>query len=346
MRKHTIVTEKALAAFIAVLLFISLVPLLVLSFYTYPAMDDYIFGALTATAAENGFFAVVRSAISTMVEYYDTWQGTFTAIPLFCLQPGIWGTGYYAATTWIMLAAVCGSTIRICSVLLRRLFKASKSSLLVVVGCILILVLQFFPSIYEALYWYNGSVYYLCFQALMLLWLSEVILFLRDGKRIRILLATLYSFLISGGNYVTVLLTIEINIIILFLAFRMQKIKAGFLFLPFLILCTGFYFNASAPGNTVRSKMQLSFSNVINSILSSIGSAGESISEYISVYILLFCLVLIPVFIRIIRYTDFDFPLPIVVFAVSFLFYASSFTPTAFAFGFAEGPHRLRNMRY
>lgn len=340
------ITEKKLAVVMSSIFLVSLIPVLALSFFSYPAMDDFMFGAPAAAAAGDGFFAAVRAALSATAGYYDSWQGTFTAIPLFCLQPGIWGTRLYAVTTWIMLFALIAGTCRLCSVLLRGYCHAGKPAWLITAACILIPVIQFFPSVYEALYWFNGSVYYLCFQAFMLLWLSDTLLFIKDGKIGHLIPASVYCFLISGGNYVTALLAMELSVILLFVVFRTGKKNGWFLLFPFAILCTGFAFNAAAPGNAMRSAVDFSLSKACSSVLSSIGEAGQSFGEYTSIYVLLLCLILIPVFLKIQRTMDFRFPYPILVLAVAFLLYASSFTPTAFALGLAAGPHRLQNMRY
>ena len=83
-------TKRGLCLFLAGLLLLSLVAL---SFYAFPQIDDFFFGLHPRHQfLETGsLISVLKEAWSAVKENYMNWQGTYTAIALFSLQPGIFG---------------------------------------------------------------------------------------------------------------------------------------------------------------------------------------------------------------------------------------------------------------
>lgn len=78
-------------AFLAVLLYlISLIPIFLFSSYCHPLADDFTYGLLVhrAVVSGGGIPEILSAAAETVRDYYFTWQGTFSAIFLFALQPG------------------------------------------------------------------------------------------------------------------------------------------------------------------------------------------------------------------------------------------------------------------
>ena len=86
--------EKNQERFLIVCFGISLLPLLVLSFFNHPTMDDFNYGVLTHQAVVNHkglgcIFPVLQAAVQRAVNTWHNWQGTFTFSILAALRPSI-----------------------------------------------------------------------------------------------------------------------------------------------------------------------------------------------------------------------------------------------------------------
>ena len=73
---------------------ISLLPILVLSFFNHPVMDDFNYGILTHRAfMENKGFGciipILKAAVQRSVNLWHSWQGTFTFAVIGALRPSI-----------------------------------------------------------------------------------------------------------------------------------------------------------------------------------------------------------------------------------------------------------------
>lgn len=81
-------------AYLAVIFFIlTLIPIIVVFFYSYPRQDDFYYGIKTVHAVrETGsVIETLKAAGAQVAETYQDWQGSFSAVFLFALHPGIWG---------------------------------------------------------------------------------------------------------------------------------------------------------------------------------------------------------------------------------------------------------------
>ena len=96
-----------------VVLLLSLLPMLYIAQYDLPLGDDVIYGAPVTSALQQD--ASVSSALSAaagvVAEKFQSWQGTFSAIFLMALQPGVFGLSYYQITPYLMLGALIASTL-------------------------------------------------------------------------------------------------------------------------------------------------------------------------------------------------------------------------------------------
>ena len=103
------------------LLIISAIPLLVAAFYNHPCNDDFTFGLLTKAAWErtHSLWEVLKAAIEQARITWHDWQGTWAAIVIFALQPAIFGEGWYAASTFLLLGALISSVFYFFHTLLR-----------------------------------------------------------------------------------------------------------------------------------------------------------------------------------------------------------------------------------
>ena len=86
------------AVITAVILVLSLVPIMAVSIYAYPTVDDFTYGLFVRRAVEQGgnIADVIKAACATAAEYYRIWQGTFllrsslpcspAAFPMICIS--------------------------------------------------------------------------------------------------------------------------------------------------------------------------------------------------------------------------------------------------------------------
>ena len=147
------------------LLGLCLLPFVVLSFYSHPAMDDYSDALLRNSLS---FWEAQRNL-------YLTWTGRFTTSLLLTeLSPVYhhWLNVYWLVPIGALLTLL-GSLYLLISTLTGTLWH--RSTRLLASGLILALWLLRASSIAEVLYWYNGVAVYTLPTALLLLWLTAML---------------------------------------------------------------------------------------------------------------------------------------------------------------------------
>ena len=164
-------------AILLVLFLVTLVPIGLVSAYDRMDFDDYDYSVLTHAAVrdDGSALGLLRAAGQTVSETYQTWQGTYSAVFLFSLQPAIWGQGWYAITPWILIGAlVLGLGCFTFAILVVALQQDRRVWLLVWM-LTSILCVQFPRDPSEGFFWYNGGMFYTFFFGLLLIWLALII---------------------------------------------------------------------------------------------------------------------------------------------------------------------------
>lgn len=359
-------TKRGLCLFLAGLLLLSLVPLLALSFYSYPAVDDFSYGLYTHHAwVETGsLIKVLKYAVGEVKDTYQNWQGTYAAVGLFSLHPGIFGEQWYFLTAFFILGALIAGSAGLCRVLVYDLLGGDRYDWGIVTSMLLLLSIQCMPSLSQGIYWFNGGSFYLFFHAAMLLYLASMLrLCLGRVHPLRIGWCALLGVALGGGNYASALLSLELSALLLcFALLRRRRSALGqgeavqaeagrrgrgwagvlSLLLPVLLLVTGFAFSALAPGNAVRAAVNQGLAPV-ESVLRSIVAAAGGLLSYLRPLVLVGLLLVAPVLFRLAKRSGFAFRWPGVVAVLSFLLFASAYTPTMYALG-SSGPPRLHNL--
>ena len=110
--------------------------------------------------------ATILTAFSQVKKTYLDWQGTFSAVFLFALQPGVFGEQYYFITTFLLLGTFVIGTFYFLFVICNYYMKADKSSWIIVSVCVLTLSIQLVFSARESFYWFNGGIYYTFYYSL------------------------------------------------------------------------------------------------------------------------------------------------------------------------------------
>lgn len=254
--------ERILCALLVLCLCIALVPILRAGLSARPAADDYSFSYRTyqALGEGGGFFGVLSAAFEEVKSIYVSWQGTYSAIFLFSLQPGIFGL--YPVTTFLLVGLLAFSVIFFLATLgkifdLQRSGRGRRTILLFCAA--LLMMLEFLPDVREGYYWWNGAIYYTAFFSLSLILLCLVLRLLSGTKALGLTVGScLLAFFIAGGNYTTALITAEILMLLVIAAFLFlprdgaRKKRLFCLLLVTLVLLAGFAVSILAPGNSVR----------------------------------------------------------------------------------------------
>lgn len=187
---------------------LSLVPVLWLGQYARAGADDYCYGIAVHRALREGG-SLLEAVWHTVSGYYQSWQGTFSALAFMSLTPCSWSEGAYWITPVVMLVSLAGGTFYLSGVLCRRLLGGSRRDGILVALALLFPSIQCLAQPLHSFYWWNGAVYYTFTYGLSLFYLAGLTgLFLPGRPRPRALaVGALLGILVGGSNYVSALLT-------------------------------------------------------------------------------------------------------------------------------------------
>jgi Family of unknown function (DUF6056) len=269
-----------------VVLIIGLLPFVVLSFYSHPALDDYSDALLRNKL---GFWEAQRNL-------YLTWTGRFTTSLLLTeLSPVYYRLmGIYWLVPVGALLALLGSLYVLLSTLTGAFWQ--RSTRLMASGMILVLWLLRASSIAEVLYWYNGVAVYTLPTALLLLWLAAMLRYWQappPAARGWLLLVVAASIALAGTNEFLALGTLTIvGLLWLWeLARRGHRHYALLALLVLLSLAVAFSF--LAPGNMQRAATIDRVIPLYWIVFGSVGSSAYMLLNWLSNGVLLITTVLV-----------------------------------------------------
>ena len=339
-----------LAAALAVVFVISLIPILYVSFYAHPLYDDFGFSKYVHSAVVNGggVIEVIAAAFKRVAEAYSTWQGTFSAILIFSLQPGAFSDDLYFLTTFIMVFSLTLSTIFFIDTIAVRWMKSRRSYGFLISLLILFCSIQFVIDKQEAFYWFNGASYYTLFYSLALVLFALLIrMYLTDSGKKRIALFVgilLLAAFIGGGNYTTGLITAMLLFLTAFAMF-FTKNRYKWLYLAiFAVFMISFVISMVSPGNSVRAAQSDGMS-AVKAIAMSVFYAAYYIGQWTDLQQIAVFLFLLPTLYSIAKKAEFSFRYPLWVILFAFLCFAAQLTPPLYAMS-SIGSGRQINIYY
>lgn len=342
--------DKRVAALIVIAVFaLSLVPLLIISFYNFPNADDFSYGKTTVHAwRESGsVFSVLKAACIEVAKYYDGWQGTFTAVFLFTLVPSVFGEGAYFLTTFFLIGVLVFGTVFISKTLLMDYLKADKWQWLLITLLPLGTSIQLLPSAFQGFFWWNGAVFYTFFYSLSLVYFALVLKLLKSERRriAHIIAIFIIAFLLGGGSYPVALVTCEISFLISAVALYKRRKGAVIAAAGLVFTLAGLAISAVAPGNAIR---QTAFDGLppLNAILISFERMGNYMSKWLTAPLVLCILLTTPLIFGVISKLDFKFRFPPLVTIITFCVLSSFWTPSLYAMGEDVIPARYTNIVY
>ena len=339
-----------LAILTVVVLAISLIPILYVSFYSHQLADDFKYSKYVhdVVISGGGFFRIIAAAFSQVKESYFNWQGTFSAIFLFSLQPGAFSDNLYFLTTFIMVFILIVSYFFFIDTFVVRWMKSRRSYGVLTAGLILFCSIQFVYDKKEGFYWYNGASYYTIFYSLSLILFALLIrMALTEGRKKRIALfivSILLAAFIGGGNYTTGLLTAIILFLILLVRFK-NKEKDKWLFASIFVICLiSFAVSMLAPGNAVRAAACDGMAPV-KAVILSLFYAVVKIGEWTDLQQVALFAFLTPFIYRIAKNSKLSFKYPFIVIVIAFGCFAAQMTPSLYAMS-SLGSGRQINIYY
>ncbi|MCH5186537.1 MAG: hypothetical protein J1F64_10530 [Oscillospiraceae bacterium] len=326
---------------------VSLIPFLIISLYNFPVSDDFGYGAPVYYSLKSGTgIWGVFGAIAENLRYtYRNWQGTFSSVILFSVQPASFADGLYVITPFVMLAAIISPIFTA----LGAIRVSDRAGRLFIGAMIAFISVQYLPSIADGIFWWNGAVHYMIF------WGASVIVTIlqirlsytgRNGPAFCAgsILGCLLAFFVGGGNYSCALAFAAVSFIItVFAAATKQKrhiIIANILMTVFA--AGGLIISMAAPGNAVR-QAEFEQPGAISAIIMSLRQAFSAVCGFTDIKVIGAVLLCAPVFVRSVRETGFKFRYPLIVLLISFFVFAAMYVPPIYAMGTADAL-RMKNM--
>lgn len=296
------VSPVLIAVILGVVLVYALIPLFAQAKYMIPWYDDYNYARYNRSfrlAYGDTFINLMRGVLFQVRESWYAWQGTFASIFLMALCPIAWGEQYYRYGGMALIALFAVSVVFMMYSLCKEMFGMKRASSLGIAFLTAILTIErmYFPG--HGFYWFNGGVHYIGIHSFLML-LVGVIVLLSAKKGIlstvlQVFFGMVLALIVSGGNYVSLLEgAIILFALVLYAAFKYKK--AAFRLIPVvMVYIIGFYMNASAPGNSVRSSHFVgSAYGPIDAVIHSFPEGMKMVRQFSDHFLLAVLIALIP----------------------------------------------------
>lgn len=315
-----------------------LLPMLKAAQYDVPSADDYSNGLTTyqAWTKTGSIIEVFKAGWERVYSLYFDWQGTFTAIFLFTLNPMIFGERYYMIGAWVILGMLLAGIFSLTFAVWCGLYGAAKKESAVIGVIWAVLCTQFLPRASHGIYWYTGAVYYTFFFGLAAFAYAVLLRYIlrkkTDHGRGKLITASFLLFFIGGGNLVTCLTTAVLLLTMELLLAVQKKSDWKALLIPVLCFAISFGINAAAPGNGKRQGFFVQ-PGPVESVLGSFRSFFNYLPEWFTLPVIAVVLLLIPLLWRIASKTVRRYKLPGLVTLYSICLAGVMFFPPIYAMG-------------
>ena len=334
--------RKTVAFVSAAVLLVLLIPLCLISFYSAPWYDDYIYGRFVRNflREENSLSSALKGALYCVHTEWWAWQGTFSSIFFMAFVPFVWGESWYALGPLFLIFLLVFSVFVLVKVLAGSVLGADRWTCLILQSITAAMTLLLLYHAQEGLYWYIGGIHYIGMHSFLFLLIAAWVKLLHGGGRAAaaalVLWSALGAVLAGGSNYVTTLQGLLVGLSLLALGVLLRNRRAALLVPSLAVYGYAFYKNISAPGNAKRSAaFQGAGMEPVEAVLRSFQEAFAYLWEFSGLITLAIALLLAPVIWNMVRKADLRFRFPGLLLAWSFCLYATGFTPSLYAMGHA-----------
>lgn len=258
---------RSLAVMSVFFLAVSLVPVLYCSFFDYATGDDFGYSAGVHIALEEGrnLLYIVRLIMTDIRNSYYSYQGTWSSLFLFHLQPGIYGERVYTIVPWIALTSFLLGTGYFLYEAMVHILHYTRAVFCVVFCGLSVLSIQYMPKMRGGLFWYTSVAHYLIPYCVCMLCFAWSLKWIASGERRYLAAMSAGMAYLGGAGYPTIVASAAwLFFLILFECIRGRhlsgkKINVFLLLIPFMLLMTGFGISAAAPGNRNRGGAEFGF---------------------------------------------------------------------------------------
>ena len=328
----TSVSRRTLARLLAAVFFLSLIPLILIALYNYPADDDFNFVLPVADAwVRTGSLAEVVKAIWNKDAYtYATWQGDFVSTALFSITPIIFDIRLYFLSNWFTLALLCLSAGYLIKGVVRIHLKADRATFWIVYVATMVLVLQFMPAIGWSVYWHNGGIYTVtvCFLALLLGVLIRCAApMTRARSAVRGALALFLGFLLGGSFYGPMLGALVLLVLIVAAAFLLRQKHRWHSLAALVGFAVSLVISVTAPGNAVRQGLNGDPMNPLEAVVVSVLESFDWAGEWMGPQLWAMLLLILPALWKPLRDSRFRFRRPFCVLIALYGLYSAAIVP-------------------
>jgi len=333
-------TEKYISYGMLGLLILTLLPVIYLGRYNHPTGDDYYYTAGTRLVWEEtgSALAVLKEAANGVAREYQIWQGTYSAMFLMHLAPNLFGDGAYRFVTGIIILTLVGSIFYFLKPLVVGWLKGTKECWVIIASALSLLCVQTVPSQGESFFWYNGSMYYTGYFAVMLFMLGLAMRWLEKGGAVRLAVLIFLAAFSAGGNYVSLLPGMLLfGSMTALLAYRKER-KAWGIALLVLVMLGGLIISAMAPGNAVR-QMGMWKIPAWKAVAKSLLQGIRYIWAWTGGWWIFVALAITPFLWKCLKRTTFNFSFPLVVIGYLYGIFCSMSCPTFYTMN-STGPAR------
>lgn len=344
------ISRKAFARMMQVLFIVSLIPLVLIALYNYPADDDFVCAYPVAKAwVETGsLWEMFKTAVAGTYEAYMTWQGDFFSTLLFRFTPMVIDIDLYFLDNWAMLALVCLSMGYLVKGLTKHWLGANQETFWIVYPAVMILVLQFMPSISYSIFWHNGGQYT---TAACTLFLTMGLLLRCEAAqtRARSIVRCVWLALCGialGGSFFGPALGALVLVGLWTVTAWVRKSKArlhSMVALAFFI--ASFLVSVLAPGNALRQERTGESAGIIVTVLTAVLDSFDLCGKWLSPQLLAMLLIILPVLWKPLKDSKYSFKYPLWVFVMLYGLFSASLAPGIYT-GFGYDTARYMNVIY
>ena len=269
---------RILAAVMIVLLVLSMLPIAVFSWFDYPTGDDLGYSAMLHQLMLHGgsFPEALRQICLEVKASWYSWQGTWSSLFLFHLQPGIWGGRAYALTPWIAVGLIMAGTWALMKTILSEELKLDRNVLRILYSALIICSVQYMPKVRGGIFWYTSVAHYIIPYGIALFAAAWSMRFARRGGAGRYIGCLLALTYLGGAGYPEIVFSALWFLLLVFseltgvTAMSLERREDGtfirhwkrvlLLILPVILEMAGFLVSAAAPGNRIRGGDDFGFS--------------------------------------------------------------------------------------
>ena len=334
-------SQKTLSTLSVILIVGMLIPLVVIALYNYPGDDDFEFTlpATQAWAQTGSLGAALKATAEITYRKYCNWQGNFVSTFFFGLTPMFIDIDLYFISNWIILAIICLSTAYCVKSAVRGLLGGSRQHFIICYALILMLVLQWMPSIGDSIYWHNGGMYTVAAFTLVALFglLMRCTLEQSRGRSVwRAVCAALLGFML-GGSFFGPMLGAGVFIflytaraLVLRSKNRVHCVTALVFFLISMLI------SVLAPGNALRQTWVEEPVNPVVAVITAVLDSLDLAGQWTNLKFIGLMMIIVPLLWKPLKESRYSFKYPLLVFAGLYGLFSASLVPGIYTnFGYS-----------